>query len=147
VAGFAYSVFHVLDSKQDAKPLAEVSSNYMGKLDKEMIFLFRKAQGGFYKVCPKEKQEIYKKHLLQAIKHVESIMIIETSLIHRDRTPSIKDCEACNLHYEFCVKSLLKCYELFEKPFHKKSFFNLKNYLQNCLIDHVVNVRLEREIY
>lgn len=56
----------------------------MQQLEPELIILYRKFMGPFYKLCPDRNKKKFQFQIRKAIKHAEAVMLVENQLLKNE---------------------------------------------------------------
>lgn len=87
---------------------------YMQNLEPELVILFKKFMGPFYKLCPERFKKKYQHCVKKSIRNAEAIMLIETQLLNKEieRVPEHRTQAAA--HGMICLSSLRNIQNYFD---------------------------------
>jgi|GEM_PF-6164816 len=85
----------------------------MQKLEPELVILYQKFMGPFYRLCPRENKQKFKEYVQKSIKNAEAIMLIENQLHHNEIPRTQNNRTQSAAHGMICMNSLRKVQNLF----------------------------------
>jgi hypothetical protein len=89
----------------------------MVKIKAELVNVFKSLMGSFYKMCPNQNKAIYQRKVQKAIKHAESVMIIEKMVRDgKSKSYGFKDRTDAETMAKLCMKTLRELPYLFNTP-------------------------------
>ena len=87
---------------------------YMQKLEPELVILFKKFMGPFFRLCPERNKDKFRARVRKSIRNAEAIMLIESQLLNNEiaRTPNNRTQAAA--HGMICMSSLRRIQNYFD---------------------------------
>lgn len=109
-------------------------------LDSTMVEVFRSFMGAFYRMCPKESKEEYKKTVQDAMQFSEEILTIEAEIMNKIREPSFKQRTKSAALYKLCMQKIREVRRFFYTEILEQLTAKI-DHLGILLADHLTNIR------
>lgn len=112
----------------------------MKKLGPDLHIIMLRFMGSFYKLCPKEEQEEYKRLIKGAIRYMEGIMVIETEMLSRQTQLNFKDKVFAKAMSLEAMKKLREAERLFSSMKTRVNVKKASDAVQYQIANHLQNI-------
>lgn len=85
----------------------------MQEREPELVYLYQKFMGAFYKICPEYNKSQYQRYVKRSIRNTEAIMLIETQLLRNEIPRITLHRNQARVHAQIAIESLRSLQKLF----------------------------------